>query len=245
MLLKGKKILVTGASSGIGREIAKHCSKEGAELIISGRNKTELEKTSAQCSGQIEIIPADLTSKEERSFLVDSLSEISGVVLSAGVVNPFPIKFLTEEKIKETMEINFTGSALLVAQLFKKKKILPGTSFVFLSSISSEHPHKGGAIYSASKSALESFSKVVALEYATLKIRSNCIRAAMVKTDMYDHAEENMSKASMDDHISKYPLGVGEPKDVANFCIYLLSEQSRWITGKNFTLDGGFLLSEK
>ena len=115
-------------------------------------------------------------------------------------------------------------------------------SIVFISSISAAHPHKGGALYSGSKAAIESFSKVVALEFYPLSIRSNCIAPAMVKTPMYDYAEKGASKETLDEHVKKYPLGVGTVEDVGNAAIFLLSDASKWITGTTITLDGGFLL---
>ena len=113
---------------------------------------------------------------------------------------------------------------------------------VFISSISAQHPHKGGATYSSSKAALESFSKVVAMEYSHRRIRSNVVSPAMVKTPLYEKAAEDASHESMQAHVDKYPLGIGDPEDVANAIIYLLSDASRWVTGTKIVLDGGCLL---
>lgn len=162
----------------------------------------------------------------------------------AGIVKPYPIKFITEEKISETFDVNYNIQLLLMAQIGRKKKLAKHASVVFSSSISSSHPHKGGALYSGSKAALESFSKVIVLEFSALKVRSNCIASAMVKTPMYDYAQQQGTKEQMDEHVNKYPLGVGLPEDVANTAIFLLSDASRWMTGQTITLDGGFLLGD-
>ncbi|MGL4599390.1 MAG: SDR family NAD(P)-dependent oxidoreductase, partial [Bacteroidia bacterium] len=167
---------------------------------------------------------------------------IDGLVWCAGVVNPFPIRFLDEKKLHETFSINYDAVVLTLAGLLKHKKMNRGASLVFMSSISAAHPHKGGALYGGSKIALETFSKTLALELYPQKIRSNCISAAMVQTPMYEQAEEKMSKEEMDKHISRYPLGTGKPDDVAHAAIYFLSDASSWVTGTTLTLDGGFLL---
>jgi NAD(P)-dependent dehydrogenase (short-subunit alcohol dehydrogenase family) len=133
---------------------------------------------------------------------------------------------------------------LLMAALLKAKKIAMQASLVFLSSISGQHPHKGGAMYAGSKAALEAFVKVLALELYPQGIRANYISPGMVKTPLYDKAEQDASKEVMDAHVNQYPLGVGYPEDVANAAIYLLSSASRWMTGTNLTLDGGFLLGK-
>lgn len=241
--LTGKTIFIAGASSGIGRQIAISVSQMGGTLVISGRNEERLNETLSQLEGTgHSIAAADLLNEEQRLQLVSALPKLDGVVYCSGVVKAFPIKFLSQEKIDETLNINYESPVLLMAGILKAKKLNAGASLVFLSSISSQHPHKGGAMYSGAKAALESFSKVLALELYSKHIRSNCISPAMVKTEMYDTAEKDVSKEIMDAHVAKYPLGVGTPEDVANTAIFLLSDASKWITGINITLDGGFLL---
>lgn len=243
--LNNKTILVTGASSGIGKQIAISANQMGAHVIITGRNSERLTETYSLLKGQKNSqIIADLMNPEELNNLVEQLPELNGVVHCAGIVKPYPIKFINEEKIRETFDVNYNIQLLLMAQIARKKKLAKNASIVFSSSISSSHPHKGGALYSGSKAALESFSKVIVLEMSHLKIRSNCIASAMVKTPMYDYAQAQGTKEQMDEHVNKYPLGVGLPEDVANAAIFLLSNASRWMTGQTITLDGGFLLGD-
>lgn len=243
--LNNKTILVTGASSGIGKQIAISANAMGANVIVTGRNNERLAETFAELTtGNNQQLTADLQDKDQLVKFVDELPALDGVVHCAGIVKPYPIKFISEEKIKETFDVNYNIQLLLMAQIARKKKLNKDASIVFSSSISASHPHKGGALYSGSKAALESFSKVIVLEFSHLKVRSNCIASAMVKTPMYDYAQQQGTKEQMDEHVSKYPLGVGMPEDVANAAIFLLSDASRWMTGQTITLDGGFLLGD-
>jgi NAD(P)-dependent dehydrogenase (short-subunit alcohol dehydrogenase family) len=241
--LNNKTILVTGASSGIGKQVAISLSEMDAKVVCTGRNKDKLEQTFSQLinSGH-SIFQSDLLVEDNVSALVKNCPQLDGVVHCVGTVDPFPIKFLSKTKIDQIFDVNYQVQALLMAQLTRQKKLNRDASVVFVSSISASHPHKGGSLYAGSKAALETFSKVVALEFYQMGIRSNCIAAAMVKTPMYDKAAQQTTKEVMDEHISKYPLGVGLPEDVANAAIYLLSDASRWVTGTTLTLDGGLLL---
>ncbi len=241
--LNNKTILITGASSGIGREAAIKCSEMGAKIILTARNKERLNETEKKLIGNgHKAIICDLLDENELKELISKTDHLDGVVNCAGVVKPFPIGFLTKQKINETMLPNYYAVVELTNLLIKNKKINNGASFIFLSSVSGQHPHKGGAMYASSKAAVEAFSKTVALEFYSKNIRSNCISPAMVKTEMYDAAAIEMSTESMEEHVAKYPLGVGYPADVANAIIFLLSPASRWITGINLIMDGGMLL---
>ncbi|HYG53385.1 MAG TPA: SDR family oxidoreductase [Flavobacteriales bacterium] len=243
--LSGKTVLITGASSGIGNQVAIECSRQGATVIVTGRNKNRLQATFDQLEGNNHsLITANLTNEDELKKFVEQLPKLNGLVHCAGVLHTYPIKFLNQQKIRETFSANFDMAVMLVAQLSTQKKIEKGASFVFMSSVSGKYPHKGNSLYCASKAALEAFSKTVALEFQHLLLRSNCICPSMIKTPMYDKAEEGMSKELMDEHIAKYPLGLGYPSDIADMAIFLLSEKSRWITGTDITVDGGFMLAK-
>jgi len=238
--LKNKTILVTGASSGIGEQTAISIAKNGAKVILSARNKTKLEETKSKLAGEgHQVIATDLTNENEVDELVQKIDNIDGIVQSSGVVRPFPIKFIGKKQVGEMFGINYQAPVLLISKLFKAKKINDASSLVFMSSISSHFPHKGGALYSGSKAAINSFSKTIALEYAHKKIRSNVISAAMVKTPLFDEAEKAVTKEMMDKHGEHYPLGFGEPEDIANAIIFLLSDASKWITGTEIVMDGG------
>ncbi|HTL82860.1 MAG TPA: SDR family oxidoreductase [Bacteroidia bacterium] len=241
--LDNKKILVTGATGGIGRQTALSIVEMGGEVFISGRDEKKLEELAKELkTGKDHFVSADLTTDEGRKKLIASVGQLDGLVHCPGYVSPFPVKFMTEQKMADTMKINFEAPVLVTGMLLKEKKFSDHSSLVYLSSISSHRPQRGAAMYGGSKAALESFVKVLAQELSAQKIRVNTISPAMVRTPMYDRAEEMVSKEEMDKHISKYLIGVGEPADVANAAIYLLSSASKWVTGINLILDGGILL---
>ena len=243
--LKGKTILVTGASAGIGAAVAKLCSDLGAKVCITGRNMDRLSEVSKQLSNESEFFQADLTIEKEIDNLVKVLPCIDGWVHCAGIIEPFPIKFIQSKHIKSMFTINFDSACLLTSKLMKLKKINTSASFVFISSISAQHPYKGGSLYAASKAALESFSRSIALEFASKGVRSNCISAALVETEMFEKTKNALSEIELLGILSSYPLGIGKPMDVAHASAFLLSNQSSWMTGTTMTLDGGLLLNTK
>jgi len=236
--LSNKKILITGASSGIGRSCALTFSKAGADLVLTGRDESALKTLQQEISGGT-IIVQDLTSDGGIEELVNQIDELDGLVHSAGIIKPFPVSFIGDKHIKEVQEINFNAPVELTSRLLRKKKIRLNGSIVFISSISSSFPYKGGAMYTAFKAALETYSKVVALEYAEKGIRSNCVKAALVNTKVLDDTINSLPEEVLAEHKKRYLLGFGEPGDVANACQYLLSNASRWVTGTNIVLDGG------
>lgn len=239
-----KTILVTGASSGIGRQIAISAAEMGAKLVITGRDENRLKETYSLLKGDgHQFFFADLINENQREKLLDELPMLDGVVMNAGIVQSYPIKFLSTAKILETFSINFDAVVLLMAGIARRKKLKKSASVVFISSISSNFPPKGNSMYACAKSAIETFSKAFALEHAHLNIKSNCILPGMVKTALYEEVEKTVTKESMDAHISTYPLGVGYPEDVANAVIFFLSDASKWITGANLVVDGGCTLN--
>lgn len=242
--LKGKTILVTGASSGIGRATALLCAKLGAKLVLNGRDASRLVGTAKQIANAT-ILTADLTRPEEIAALVEKCGPLDGLVNCAGIVKPLPVKYIREKNVAELMGSNFSSAVLLCAELSSRKKINENASVIFISSVSSEHPYIGGAMYSASKAALEAFSRSFALENATKKIRANVVSPALVKTTIFEETELATSEEEMKRYEAQYPLGFGEPEDVANCIAFLLSSASRWITGTTIRMDGGLLLSSK
>lgn len=243
--LKGKTILITGASSGIGRATAQLCDSLGATVIITGRNTDELNKTKALLKNKSDLFTADLSNEEEINQLISKLRSIDGFVHCAGIINPLPIKFLKGKHINELFKINFSSAVLMSSGLLATKKLNDGASVIFISSISSEHPYSGGSIYTSTKAALESFSKGLALEVSFKKIRVNVISPALVRTKILEQAEQIYSKEEIAEIESRYPLGIGEPMDVANSIAFLLSSASKWMTGSIIKIDGGLLLNNK
>ena len=239
--LDDRTILVTGASSGLGASTAIECSKAGAKVIITGRNEQRLNTTFTQLhgTGHTQLL-FDLSVEESISELVNSLPQLDGIALCAGITKTIPVKFISTESIDEIFQVNLISSMLLIQKLLKIKKIIKGGSIVFISSISTSYADKGNAVYAASKGALNSFSKVLALELSARNITSNCIQPGFVPTSML--AAGVVSDEQLLEEKKKYPLGFGEPRDIANGVIYLLSDAAKWVTGSVLTIDGGVTL---
>ncbi|HAL65422.1 MAG TPA: 3-oxoacyl-ACP reductase [Bacteroidales bacterium] len=239
--LTGKNILVTGASSGLGRQTAIQASKDEAKLIITGRNLNRLEETFRQLEGDNHLmIPADLTHEDELNHLVDAVSPLNGVIFSTGVSILKPVRFLESADIAENFSIGFNAPVLLTSRLLAKKKLVSGNcSLVFISSISIKYPFVGGSMYVSVKAALEGFARVLALELAPKGIRVNCVAPAFVKGPMLEQTQEATSEETIQQIKARQPLGLGDPVDVANAIIFFLSDASRWITATSLILGGG------
>lgn len=237
--LEGKTILVTGASSGIGRGIAVTCSKMGATVILTGRNQVKLGASLALLEkGDHKMIAADLTNSESMSRMVSELPILDGVVHCAGIGQRVLCKMATESDVNSVMDSNFLAPVLLQSELLKQKKINKGASLVFVASMAIWSPSVGNAFYSASKGAIVSYANCLALELAPRKIRVNCISPAMVWTDLI--YQEGVEEDQLKEDESKYPLKrYGQPEDIANLAVYMLSDASTWMTGSNVKISGG------
>lgn len=235
-----KTILVTGASSGIGRAIAIACASKGMTVVLNGRNVERLNETLAQMSGDGHIIlPADLTDSAQRAALAEQVPVLNGVVHCAGIGSRVLCKMLEADDVQHVMEANFNAPVLLQAALLQEKKIATGSSIVFIASAAATMPSVGNAIYSASKAALISYAKCLSLELAARKIRVNCISPAMVWTDLalVGATEEQLREAEQAYPLKRY----AQPEDIAPMATYLLSDEASWITGSNYELTGGAL----
>ena len=237
--LESKVILVTGASSGIGRGIAVTCSKMGAKVIINGRNVSKLQETIGQMGAEeSQMIAGDLTDETALKELVTLLPKLDGVVHCAGMGQRIPCKDLQKANVDQVMDVNFKAPVMLQAELLRQKKINKAASIVFIASIASWSPSSGNSIYSASKGAIVSYANCLSIELAPRKIRVNCISPAMVWTDLIlcDGTDENQLKEDE----QKYPLKrYGQPEDIANLAVYMLSDASTWMTGSNVKISGG------
>ena len=240
--LDGKTILITGASSGIGRRTAIECSKMGAKLVITGRNQERLNDTLASLEGEGHLTFAgDLTEDTAMEALMEQLPPLNGVFFCAGVTDTTPAKFIDEEKIERVFSINIKSPMLLTKWLVKKKKIQAGASLVYMSSYGAEVVTPGLGIYAASKGAVNSFMRTIATELSARRIRANSIMAMMVQTELIDTLG-SLSKEDIEKDEAKYPLGYGKPEDIAFAVIYLLSDASKWVTGSIIKMDGGSTL---
>lgn len=240
--LKNKVILITGASSGIGKATAIECSKLGAEVIITGRNESRLLDTYNQLEGSgHSIIVADLSCDEGINAITNAIGEkkIDGLVNNAGITRPFPINYITREKMDEIFPINLESPILLFSKLIKHKNLAKGSSTVFTSSINGVcGGGKAESLYCASKAALSGFVKSAALELAPKDIRVNCICPGMTETQIL--SDETITKEQLVEDAKRYPLKrYAKPVEIAWAIIYLLSEASSFVTGSDLVIDGG------
>ncbi len=238
-----KVILVTGASSGIGKSIAIECARLGAKLVISGRNHERLSQTFSELEGDghVEVL-ADLSKEEEIAELVSRIPKLDGIVHVAGIVKPKPFQFLNRSELDEVMNTNFFGPVLLTNEIIRKKQLNRGGSIVFISSISGILcSFIGGSSYSASKGAINGIIKGMALDLAPKGIRVNSIIPGMIDTNIFEGS--GISEQDLESDRKRYPLSrYGKPEEVAYGVIYLLSDASSWTTGSNLLIDGGFTL---
>ena len=244
--LTGKRILITGASSGIGKALSQHAASLGASLILFGRNIERLKETCNSLQGKDhEYYSVDVTDypKVEKIIYssVASHGTLSGFVHSAGIEKTIPFKASTPKIFKEVFEINvFAGFE--IARIISQKKIVnaDGAAFIFISSVKGKLGELGNIVYCSSKSALLSGIKAMALELAPKKIRCNCVLPGIVQTEMAEKLFNSFPPETKDKIIGKHPLGLGKPEDVAALVSFLLSDQARWITGSEYIIDGGY-----
>lgn len=239
--LSGKTILVTGASSGIGRAIAIEASKMNGRVVISGRNEERLNETLGMLDGGNEhlSIVADISEPEKIEYVATNVPQLDGVVHCAGIGDRTLCRMIQEKQLDKVMSINFNAPVLLQRALLKYKKIKDFASIVFIASRAPFAPSVGNALYSASKGAIIAYANVLGLELAPRKIRVNSICPAMVWTDLIRRdAEITGTDFSIEE--KKYPLGrYGQPNDIAYLTIYLLSDASSWMTGSAIDITGG------
>lgn len=241
--LEGKTILITGASSGIGRAVALESSKSGARLFITGRNKERLESTFNSLNGRgHKKLIADLTNEGDLNNLISEVTELDGIVYSAGITIPVPFKFVTKDKLDNIFNLNFTSAAVMTQKLLQKKLIKREASIVFLSSVSGVFcSSPGGSMYSATKGAINGLVKGMALDLSNSLIRVNTVCPGMVETNIYGGGQ--ITKEQLEEDKKRYPLKrYGKPEEIAFAVIYLLSDASKWVTGSNLLIDGGYTL---
>ena len=244
--LSNKTILITGASSGIGRSCAVQCSKMGASLLLMGRNVDELNRTISelQPGTKVEMIVADFSKMIDLELLIAekilTIGKIAGFIHCAGVEKTLPLKKQTSEVFQSIFDINVFAGFELAKIISLKKYKAEKASFVFIASVAGIVGESGKTIYSASKGAVISGARSMSMELARSDIRVNSISPAMVKTPILEKMFDGIGEEATQNIIKKHPLGIGEPEDVANACVFLLSDAAKWITGTNLVVDGGY-----
>lgn len=239
--LKGKTILVTGASSGIGRATAIECARLGAKLIVTARNESKLQETLSLMEGDGHTyVVADLANTLNIESLVDWLPDLNGVVNNAGMGLLQLVPFIKEEAVDKIFDVNLKAPILLTHRIVKKKKICNGGSIVFTSSIAGMgFSSPGNSLYSSTKGGMSAFMRNAALELASKRIRCNAVCPGMVETPLKD-GKSTITEEQWEINKQLYPLKrFGLPEDVAYSIAFLLSDASAWITGIELVVDGG------
>ncbi len=245
--LAGKNIIITGASSGIGRQTAMTCSRMGARVVLFGRNVDRLNDTiSLMQTPEIHLVYsldlADIISMESAiKDAVQQIGKLHGLVNAAGISTTLPLKLISNEKLDEFFRTN-VFSAIQMSRLFTKQANVcnEGGSVILFSSVMGMVGETGKTLYGLTKGALISAARSLALEFASKKIRFNSVSPGVVLTPMSQKAVYSQDQESLDRITALHPLGLGMPDDVANACVYLLSDASRWVTGSNLVVDGGY-----
>lgn len=238
--LQDKTILVTGASSGIGKCTAIECSKMGANVILTARNVERLTETQSMMEGENhKIVVCDQTIEEQIEGLVKEIVKIDGLFLCSGIGKTLPFQFCSKDKFNEVYDVNFFAPIELLRLLVKKKKLADKASVVFVSSVAGSGSFNiGNSVYGSSKAALNSMMKFCAVELAKKQIRVNCICPGMIDTPLIHNG--SISEEQLQKDMDTYPLKrYGTPNDIANGAIFLLSDASSWITGHTLVIDGG------
>ncbi|WP_045729013.1 SDR family oxidoreductase [Xanthomonas sp. GPE 39] len=231
----GKTVLVTGASKGIGEAVARACANAGAHLLIAGRDTARLQAVLDALPGQDHrLFAGDLSDAATVQRLAAESGPLDGVVHSAGIRGLSPMKLVSESFLTEVMTINYIAPTMLTRHLLARQSLRPGGSIVFLSSIAALTGTVGVGPYAGSKAALIGMLRPLALELARRKIRANALCPGLVETSLI-----NEDKAWFEESRKRYPLGIGEPDDVALACLYFLSDASSKVTGQAFSMDGG------
>lgn len=240
--LENKNILITGASSGIGRAMAIQASQMGAKVIILARNIEKLQQTFTELIGEGHVaLSCDVINEEQVNDVIKTIPKLDGVVCNAGVNKRVLCSYLSGNDLDLIFNTNLFAPILFMKKLVRAKKIAKKGSIIFTSSIASQRPSIGNAIYSASKGAIDSYMRVLALELASKEIRVNTIQPGMVWTSFFD--ESILEKSQYEEDEKRYPLKrYGKPEDIASLAVYLLSDASAWMTGSSIKIDGGISL---
>lgn len=238
----GKNFIVTGASSGLGRQIAIELAEAGATVLAIGRREFELTKLSGMYMERIKYAVCDVTNKPEMenaiSIFIKENGKLNGSIYAAGISDITPIKLYDEGLARDIMKINFWAAIDLIQLCTKNKHCAQGTSNILFSSVSAHSAEKGMFAYSAAKAALQAAVKSIAKEICHKEHRINTITPGWVKTSMTEKAG---ILADVNSFFDKHLLGVGRVEDISGVVLFLLSDRARWITGTDIVVDGGYL----
>jgi len=240
----GRRYLITGATSGIGLATSVVLARQGANLVLTARRAGELERLVEDLPGDHLAMPFDLTATDEIPQMVGRASRevngLHGLVHCAGIHRVTPLKMVNTRSVEDVFSLNVIA-AMMLAKGFRVRHVhAPAASIVFLSSAVGAVGQKGVSAYSASKGAVISLTKSLALELAGEDIRVNCVLPGVVRTPMTEALHESIGEDAFAEVEAMHPLGLGQPDDVAEPISFLLGVRSRWMTGAALAVDGGY-----
>ena len=243
---KGRWIIVTGASSGIGRAVAIELARHGARPILMGRSAERLAETAAALGGAehrqllLDLARHDLIAAAVAQATKET-GPLYGLCHAAGVVDTRPLSSNTVQVVQAQMDVNVLAGLELARAVCRRDVMLPeGGSILFISSVYGRVGMPGQVGYCATKGALAAAARAMAIELARRRIRINCLSPGLVLTRMTEDALEKLSREQVEKLKSAYPLGVGQPEDVARAAVFLLDSSNTWITGVDLPVDGGY-----
>ena len=237
--------MITGATSGIGQCIAAKLAAEGARLVLLGRNEERLKEAVLKLQGKgHEYYTVDLSQDQNYTVLFDKIatdSKLDGLVYSAGIGPIIPLKLLKRSVIDEVMTTNVYSFLELVRAIANKKYGNDGSSIVAISSIAAVQPEKCQTVYSMSKAALNAAVQTLAYELAAKQIRINSIMPGVCNTNMVRETAASVGETYFEKALERQILGIIEPEDIADICLFLLSDKAKAVTGRSIYADGGRL----
>ena len=243
MGLSGKTAIITGGGSGIGKAIAQAFVREGAKVVIAGRDGKKLERAAAEIGGECLAVSADVSKTSDVQKLVEAalgkFHDINVLVNNAAVLLPGTAESLSEEDFDQTFDINVRGLWLLSRAVLPQMRAAGGGSIINIASVLSMLGARNRVAYAASKGAVMAMTKAMALDHAAENIRVNCICPGIVATEMVE--KFNLDEAARRQRVAMHPMGrFGQPEDVASAAVFLASDDSGWTTGSVITVDGGY-----
>jgi NAD(P)-dependent dehydrogenase (short-subunit alcohol dehydrogenase family) len=244
--LNGRTILVTGASSGLGRSTAIALSECGARVVLMGRDEMKLGQTRDQLSGEGHgLVPCEFVDADQVAEAVKGVSAtygpLSGVFHSAGAYMAMPARMTKQRHLNAMFNASVWGAYGIGRAAGQKNVMVDGASLIFMSSVAGQRGHPGTTAYAGAKATILGIVPVLAVELAARRIRVNSIIAATIETEMHLNTIANLPDELVQDGLSRHLLGFGKPRDIANAVLFLLSDASVWITGSEVTVDGGYM----
>jgi len=242
--LDGRRVFVTGASSGIGRAVAVALSRRGARLVLNGRDAARLEETRAALAGDGHAIaPGVLANADTSAAIVKDAARdgaFDGIFHAAGFFQVLPAKITRQSHLDAVFNASVFGAYGIARAASAKAVLTNGGSIVLMSSIAGEHGSAGLTAYAGAKAAVLGLTRALAQELAPRLVRVNAIMASTIETEMHERTMENAQMDYVAMNLARHPLGFGKPAAIDDAATFLLSDASSWMTGATMAVDGGY-----